>query len=91
MSEAKPLKHINPAPQYPSMARRRGWEGTVLLRVFVNDLGKVDEITINQSSGHSTLDRAAIKTVMKWQFEPAAKNDKNISSTIIIPIEFKLK
>lgn len=88
--EAKPLTHINPSPQYPHAAKRRGWEGIVQLKVSVNKNGKVTTIVIDQGSGYSLLDRTALATVKQWQFEPAIENKKKVSSTIIIPVEFKL-
>lgn len=90
VTEAKPLGYINPAPSYPSIAKRRGWEGTVWLKVWVNARGYVDKVEIEESSGYSSLDRSAVKTVDQWQFKPAERNRVKISSQLIVPIEFKL-
>jgi outer membrane biosynthesis protein TonB len=49
----------NPTPPYPSEARRRAWEGTVLLLVEILENGRPERITIRQSSGHPILDEAA--------------------------------
>ena len=60
----------NPAPEYPSLAQRRGWEGTVLLRVHVLASGKPGEIQIQKSSGREALDDAALSAVKRWSFVP---------------------
>jgi len=57
IQQATPLYRINPPPEYPRLARRRGLEGTVLLDVLVDRNGRVCELRIHTSSGHPILDR----------------------------------
>ncbi|MGV8189928.1 energy transducer TonB, partial [Pseudomonas aeruginosa] len=65
----------NPAPEYPALAMRRGWEGTVLLRVHVLASGSPSEIQVQKSSGREALDQAAVKAVKRWSFVPAKRGD----------------
>ncbi|MBA1200591.1 energy transducer TonB [Pseudomonas capeferrum] len=81
----------NPAPQYPSLALRRGWEGTVLLRVHVLASGKPSEIQIQKSSGRTQLDEAALNAVKRWSFAPAKQGNDPIDGWVSVPIDFKLK
>lgn len=90
ISEAKPINRVNPAPLYPRVAKRRGWEGKVILKVFVEKDGIPSHIEIRTSSGFKILDDAAADTVIDWQFEPAQSRVGNISTWITIPIHFKL-
>ncbi|MCA1907137.1 MAG: energy transducer TonB, partial [Magnetospirillum sp.] len=53
----------NPRPPYPTLARRRGWEGLVVLLVWVNELGLAQSVALHQSSGHDILDQSALNTV----------------------------
>lgn len=76
---------------YPQIARKEGWEGTVLLLVSVAPSGRPDEITIQRSSGHQVLDKAAIGTVKRWTFHPAKDGNIPIHSIVKIPIRFALK
>ena len=46
---------------------------------------------IEKSSGYNILDHEAVKTVSKWMFDPARKNNRAIDSWINIPIEFKIR
>ena len=80
----------NPAPAYPSEARRRGWEGTVLLMVEVLENGRPDRVTIKESSGHTVLDEAASGAVRRWMFVPAHQNGIPVRSVAEVPIVFSL-
>ncbi|MEH6472713.1 MAG: TonB family protein [Halopseudomonas sp.] len=50
---------------YPLKARRKGWQGEVLLAVVVARNGEVSKVQLLSSSGYKTLDRAAIKSMNK--------------------------
>jgi periplasmic protein TonB len=81
----------NPTPPYPSEARRRGWEGTVLLMVEIRENGRPERVTIKESSGHSVLDDAALGAVGRWTFVPAQQNGKPVRSVAEVPIIFSLR
>ena len=81
----------NPAPEYPQMAQRRGWEGTVLLRVEVLPSGKPGQIQIQKSSGRDALDAAALAAVKRWSFVPAKQGDVPQAGWVSVPIDFKLR
>ncbi len=80
----------NPAPEYPSLAQRRGWEGTVLLRVQVLASGKPGEIQVQKSSGRQQLDDAALAAVKRWSFVPAKQGDVAQNGWVSMPIDFKI-
>ena len=86
-----PLYDVNPPMGYPSQARRRNLEGTVLLRVLVDAHGRVGEIQRVRSSGHGILDRWAEKNVSQWQFKPATRNGSPIDFWVEVPVVFKLE
>lgn len=89
-AKARPLTHMNPAPPYPWIARRRGWEGIVRLKVFVEKDGIPSHVRVEESSGHGVLDRAASRTVERWKFSPAQSGSLRFSSVVTIPIQFSL-
>ncbi len=80
----------NPKPKYPSIARSRGWEGKVVLRVRVSASGESEGVSVSQSSGHDILDDAAVAAVEGWRFVPAKRGDTAVASTVQVPINFKL-
>ncbi|MFK3799103.1 MULTISPECIES: energy transducer TonB [unclassified Pseudomonas] len=81
----------NPAPEYPALAMRRNWEGTVLLRVHVLASGKPGEVQIQKSSGRDQLDDAALAAVKRWSFAPAKQGDTPVDGWVSVPIDFKLQ
>jgi protein TonB len=50
---------------YPALARRRGWQGTVLLRLVLDPAGGLVSLTVEKTSGYEVLDRAAQELVKK--------------------------
>ncbi len=88
--EARSLARHNRPPSYPAIARRMGWEGTVLLDVEVDADGHVGHVTVARSSGHTVLDRAAIDAVRSWRFEPAQRLRKPVESLVRLPVRFRL-
>ena len=81
----------NPAPPYPSLARRAGEQGRVVLRVLVSPGGKADAVEIRTSSGHRRLDESARDTVRRWRFIPAKRGDEPVQAWVLIPISFRLE
>jgi protein TonB len=81
----------NPPPQYPSMSRRLGEQGRVILRVLVSAGGNADEIQVRESSGHARLDNAARDTVRGWRFVPAKRGETPVPAWVLIPISFRLE
>ncbi len=88
---ARPDYGVNPKPPYPLLARRRGEQGVVLLRVHVRADGEVVTAEIKQSSGSSLLDEAALQTVrVSWRFLPARLGEVSVESWVEVPIRFVL-
>jgi protein TonB len=88
---AQPLYRQNTPPPYPRKARRLGYEGIVMLKVLINENGRVDDLTVFKSSGHTILDRAALSAVSKWLFEPGTEGGKKKKMWVKIPVHFDLK
>ena len=88
---AVPRYKENPPPRYPPVARRRGYEGKVMLFVEVLIDGTVGDLKVRETSGHSMLDRAAVRTVRKWKFEPALREGRPLSMWVEVPIRFVIE
>jgi protein TonB len=86
-----PIYKSNPAPDYPAVARRRGFEGTVILEALVNRDGRVTDLRLLQSSGHAVLDQAALSSVKGWVFDPARRGEEAVEMWVRIPIRFRLR
>jgi len=88
---AQPRYAENPKPVYPQEARRRGYEGEVLLRVEVLANGRVGRLEVKKSSGYKILDRSALTAVKQWKFIPANEGNGTIPCWVNIPIKFQLQ
>lgn len=86
-----PAYRRNPPPVYPASARRRGYEGTVILEVLVNARGTVDELRVSRSSGFKVLDRAALRAVKIWLFEPGRQGERAVAMWVKVPVRFQLQ
>lgn len=91
IQEAIPVYRKNPSPKYPRMARRRGYEGTVVMEVLVNREGRVEDLRLYESSGYPVLDRSAMSSVKKWLFQPGKRGDKEVDMWVKVPVRFRLK
>jgi protein TonB len=80
----------NRAPVYPQVARARGLQGVVQLRVTIEPDGSVASAAIETSSGHVSLDRAAEDAVHGWRFAPALVDGVPARTTVRIPVTFRL-
>lgn len=79
----------NPAPTYPALAKRKGEQGAVMLRVSVSAEGRPQEVQLHKSSGSSALDRAAIAAVRQWTFVPAKRGSEAVAAWVQVPINFQ--
>ena len=80
----------NPGPHYPHLARKLGWQGTVLLHVQVGADGRCTAVQLQRSSGHTVLDEAALQAVRTWRFIPARQGDRPVNAWVDVPIRFNL-
>ena len=82
--KAVPLK-------YPPQALHAHMEGTVLLRVLVDEHGQPQDVEIARSSGYATLDRSAREQVLKgWTFAPAMVGGRAVRAWAQVPVSFHL-
>jgi periplasmic protein TonB len=79
-----------PAPPYPGAARRQGIEGDVILRLSVDEAGKLISVSVARGSGHRALDEAAIAAVKLWRFEPAVADGRPVAAIAELPVRFRL-
>lgn len=88
---AQDLKASNRVePTYPSASRRAGEEGTVRLKVLVDEKGRPRDVAVANSSGFARLDQAAMEAVRKWRFVAATDGTNPISAWTQVAITFRL-
>jgi protein TonB len=82
-----------PQPDYPTVSRRMGETGTVVVHIFINTNGLPDasKTEILQSSGYPRLDQEALKAALRARFVPFIEGDKAIAGYVKQPFTFKEK
>jgi protein TonB len=89
-SGAHAMSHGNAPPIYPDLARRRGWEGRVVLRVTVDVTGRPTDVAVGTTSGYPLLDEAAASAVRDWKFTPARLAGVPVMAAVDVPVTFRL-
>jgi len=82
---------IQKALKYPEIARKAGIEGKVIVQVLVSEKGKVIDVRVIKSLGHSGCDEAAVKAIRSVKWNPAMQRDKPVKVWVAIPVIFRLK
>jgi len=67
------------APVYPPLARQARIQGTVILRLVINQLGEVRDTQL--VSGHPMLAPAAVEAVKKWRYMPYRAEEQTEGQT----------
>ncbi|MDM0032056.1 TonB family protein [Variovorax sp. J22P271] len=80
----------NKPPIYPAIAKQNEQEGRVVIRVWIDAEGRPSKAGVRESSGHVTLDQAALDAVRAWDFLPGRRNAVTEGMWFNIPISFKL-
>ena len=76
---------------YPREGMQRRLEGTVLLRVLVDEAGKPIDVIVEKGSGQPILDRSAHDQVLnKWLFQPAVVQGQHVKAWARVPVTFSL-
>ena len=85
----QPLSSIRPV--YPEIAQEAGIEGTVVVQVFVDKKGRVQDTLILKGIPNTGLDEAAVTAIKKTRFRPAKQRERAVGVCISIPVKFRLK
>src|SRR5437660_10325993 len=74
--------------RYPSMAEMAHIQGDVIVRVTIDENGKVTEA--KGASGHPLLLEAAIPAVKQWEFQPFSDEGKPVPVQALVKVNFSL-
>jgi len=75
------------APIYPPLARQARIQGTVILRIIINQSGEVRNTQL--ISGHPMLTPAAMEAVKKWRYIPY-ETDGSTVEVHVVQVIFRL-
>lgn len=79
----------SPDPSYPAAAKQDKRQGTVVLALIVDKLGKASTLVVTRPLGYG-FDEKAIDAVRAWTFNPATFQGRPVPVGINIEINFRL-
>ncbi|CAN5658802.1 MAG: energy transducer TonB [Gemmatimonadetes bacterium] len=77
--------------RYPPMQREAGIGGTVVLWVYIDEQGRVQDTRVTQGSGDAQLDDAARAVMAEARFTPALNRDHHVPVWIQLPVTFQVR
>lgn len=77
-------------PVYPMMAIKLGKQGKVVLRLFINEKGRLLNIEVVEQAGYGFTE-AAVEAVRMSTFAPAREKGVSVASKALLTIRFVLK
>ena len=77
-------------PVYPETAADQNIQGWVLLKIKLDEAGKVEEIKVGDATPPGVFEQAALDVFTKAQFAPAQKGGRAVKSLVEIKVWFKL-
>lgn len=77
-------------PEYPRFARRRGIEGKVVLKLRIDEKGRLKGVEVIEPGGFGFTD-AALRAIRQSSFIPAHRNGRAVPSEAILTVRFRLK
>ncbi len=76
---------------YPLEMYDASIEGEAVLRVRVDDRGRVDSVEVTESSGHAELDASAVRGMLATRFTPARRGDDRVRVWVMVPVRFSTR
>ncbi len=77
-------------PNYPLAARQQGREGTVVLRLTIDERGNLIQVEVVTSPSDGFAE-AAVEAVKRSTFAPAQRGGKAVASRAVLPMRFTLR
>ncbi len=81
----------NPKPPYPSVSKRLGEQGRVVVRTLIGADGVAQQAEIKQSSGFERLDQSALNTALRWRYVPGKRAGVPEAMWFNVPFTFVLE
>ncbi|MGI4856300.1 MAG: energy transducer TonB [Janthinobacterium lividum] len=89
----KDVRHLtcsSTPPEYPSLSRRRGETGTVVIQFIVDTHGNVESARVKSSSGFDRLDEAARAAALASPCTPYMEGGQAVKAITERPYNFSL-
>ena len=89
---ARAIAATHTIPEYPPLSRRLREQGTLRLKITLDEKGVVTAASVVNSSGFQRLDDAAVGWIRThWRYAPAMQGSRPVPSTTDAIVEFRLQ
>jgi protein TonB len=88
--DTAPVSLSRKLPVYSMQARQLRLQGTVVMRVLVNEQGTVDDVVLVEGVNGADLNNAAIRAAKSWTYRPATKDGVPVKVWKTEQIVFKI-
>jgi TonB family protein len=93
---AKPDKEASPSggllqPEYPPELERKGIEGSVIVKVWIDEHGHVIKAEVVESSHEESFDHNALMAAQRQEWSPAIRGGEPVASTRRYRMNFRLR
>jgi len=88
--DEKPILIKTVPVRYPELAKQAQIEGTVMLRVVIDEKGKVIRVSVLTSDVTTSMEKAAMAAVRQYRFRPAKQRMQPVKAAVAIPVRFTL-
>lgn len=89
---ARAIAATHTTPEYPPVSRRLAEQGTLRLKLTIDERGVVRDAVLITSSGFARLDMAAVDWVkMHWRYQPASEAGHSVPSYAEAVVTFRLR
>lgn len=77
-------------PDYPTLSRRNGESGSVLVQLVIDAQGRITDALLQSGSGHPRLDQAALQAARDSRCLPYTQHGQAIPASAYVPFRFTL-
>ena len=78
-------------PDYPPALRRQGLEGSVTVRVTIDENGRVSAVEMVKATNRAFFEETRDQALRYWRFRPATSDGAPVPSQQILTVEFNLE
>jgi protein TonB len=88
--DTTPVSLARKVPIYSMQARQLRIQGTVIMKVLVNERGTVDDVVLVQGVSGADLNDSAMRAAKSWTYRPATKAGVPVKAWKVEQVTFKL-
>ncbi len=76
--------------EYPQDAWASRIGGETVLRIRISTAGAVDSVAVQKTSGHRSLDSAAVAGARKLRYKPARQGERSVPVWATLPVRYPM-